>query len=521
MQHVSINALALSVCAGVCALATSAANAQAGDPQIMDPELAVRVAASGFTTPIGIAFLGARDWLVIEKNTGRVQHVVNGVVTSTALDLAVNYASERGLLGIAKHPNFAKNGYVYLFWSCRAPAPPESMPYVPTRVRCPLQPATGADTEEMLESPLLGNRVDRFRWNGSQLVFDRNILTLRSFQHDAAPIPPNQGDEDQEARGNHDGGVIRFGPDGKLYVLFGDQGRRGRLQNLPSGPTQTGLGPVVADDQFGGPGADNAHFSGVIIRVNDDGTTPVDNPFYNYGRYTVGGEIGHNIARTWAYGVRNSFGMAFDPYTGHLWDQENGEDAYDEINRVLKGMNSGWIQMMGPASRIGGYRLIETTSTYEDDGMPSLQQFRWPPDRIAKGPITAFNRMYKLPGSVYSDPEFSFRYVLAPAGIGFLQSDNLGRRYRGDLFVGFATFDPQGGPIYRFNLSQDRRALSFQDSRLNDKVMDNLTFHSTEEGESLVFGTNFGIVTDIRTGPNGNLYVVSLANGVIYEIYHN
>ena len=129
--------------------------------------------------------------------------------------------------------------------------------------------------------------------------------------------------------------------------------------------------------------------------------------------------------------------------------------------------------------------------------------------------------MYKVPGSVYSDPEFSFRYVLAPAGIGFLQSDNLGRRYRGDLFVGFATFEPQGGPIYRFNLSQDRKSLSFQDSRLNDKVMDNLTFHSTEEGESLVFGTNFGIVTDIRTGPNGNLYVVSLANGVIYEVYHN
>lgn len=520
MQYPKTKVLALSLCAGLCSVATGAAHAQAGMPQLMDPALSVRVAASGLELPIGIAFLGERDWLVIEKNTGRVQHVVNGAVVSTALDLAVNNASERGLLGIAKHPNFARNGFVYLFWSCRAPAPPASNPYVPTQVRCPLQPATGADSEEILESPLLGNRVDRFRWNGSQLVFDRNILTLRSFQHDAAPIPANQGDEEQPERANHDGGVIRFGPDGKLYVIFGDQGRRGRMQNLPSGPTLTGLGPVVADDQFGGPGADNAHFSGVIIRVNDDGTTPTDNPFYNYGRYTVGGEIGHNIARTWAYGIRNSFGMAFDPYTGHLWDQENGEDAYDEINRVVKGSNSGWIQLTGPASRIAGYKRIETTSLFGED-FPNLQQFRWGPERIANGPINAFNRMYKLPGSVYSDPEFSFRYVLAPAGIGFLQSDNLGRRYRGDLFVGFATFDPQGGPIYRFNLSQDRRALSFQDSRLNDKVMDNLTFHSTEEGESLVFGTNFGIVTDIRTGPNGNLYVVSLANGVIYEIYHN
>ena len=125
-----------------------------------------------------------------------------------------------------------------------------------------------------------------------------------------------------------------------------------------------------------------------------------------------------------------------------------------------------------------------------------------------------------IPDEAVDDPEFSFRYVLAPAGIGFLQSSNLGRRYRGDLFVGFATPDPLGGPIFRFNLSQDRKSLSFVDARLRDKVMDNATFHSTEESESLVFGTNFGIVTDIRTGPNGNLYVVSLANGTIYEVYH-
>src|SRR4030095_6173225 len=67
-----------------------------------------------------------------------------------------------------------------------------------------------------------------------------------------------------------------LGPDGKLYIFFGDQGRRGQLQNLPDGP----FGPGQPDDQFGGPEPDNAHLSGVILRLNDDGTAPADNPFF-------------------------------------------------------------------------------------------------------------------------------------------------------------------------------------------------------------------------------------------------
>src|SRR5919198_6551703 len=213
----------------------------AAPPTVLDPNLAVRTVVSGLVTPTTMAFLGPDDILVLEKSTGKVQRVVNGVVQGAVLDLAVNFASERGLLGIALHPDFPINPGVYLFWT---------------------ESSTGADSGNLADVPLLGNRVDRFVWNGSTLTADRNLIRLRAFQADAG----------QPMRGNHDGGVLRFGPDRKLYIVIGDNGRRGQLQNLVDGP----FGPGQPDDQFGGPEPDNAHFTGVIIRLADDGSTPAE-----------------------------------------------------------------------------------------------------------------------------------------------------------------------------------------------------------------------------------------------------
>jgi glucose/arabinose dehydrogenase len=361
------------------------------------------------------------------------------------------------------------------------------------------QSSTGADSEILAEVPLLGNRVDRFTWNGSSLTHDSNLKMIRALQEDA----------DQPARGNHDGGVLRFGHDGKLYVLIGDLGRRGQMQNLPNGP----FGPGIPDDQFGGPAPDDEHLSGVILRLNDDGTAPGDNPFFGVGA-AIGGEAGANIQKIFAYGLRNSFGMAFDPYSGYLWDEQNGDDSFTEINRVEPGMNGGWVQVMGPISRIAQFKAIETSSEFL-----GLQQVRWPPANIADTAQEALSRMFMLPGARYSDPEFSWKFEVAPAGVGFMKGRSLGPQYDGDLFVGAARPTLQGGHLFHFNLTGNRLKIGVDDPRLEDRVADNLAKFDITESETLLFGENFGVGTDIHTGPNGNLFVVSLTHGAVYEIY--
>src|SRR5438477_9282854 len=128
--------------------------------------------------------------------------------------------------------------------------------------------------------------------------------------------------------------------------------------------------------------------------------------------------IALNLRKVYSYGHRNGFGLAFDSITGALWESENGDDAFDEMNRITAGSNGGWIQIMGPVSRIAEFKGIETSFTPLQGNLPlagnlpfsavdpatfipALQQVRWPPTRIANTPGQALKRLFVLPGSHY------------------------------------------------------------------------------------------------------------------------
>jgi glucose/arabinose dehydrogenase len=482
-----------------CAVAAAVATADSIPVEVLDPNLQVGIWSSGvLTQPIGIVFIGPGDAFVLEKASGIVKRVIGGVVQATpVLDLAVNSASERGLLSLALHPNFPSTPDVFIYWT---------------------ESSTGSDTNVTANVPLLGNRVDRFTWNGSALAFAQNLVQLRARQTDNVQVPGQPtGTTNANENGNHDGGVIRFGPDARLYIFIGDVGRRSRLQNLPNGPF---LSAPFVDDTFGGPEPDNAHFTGVIMRLNTDGTAPSDNPFFATGA-AMGGEAGANIQKIFSYGHRNGFGMAFDPYGGFLWETENADDAFSEINRIVPGMNGGWIQIMGPLSRMSQFKTIETTQFNS-----SLQQVRYPPTRIAYTAALAQSRMYMLPGATYRDPEFSWKYEVGPAGTTFVTGSSLGAEYDGTLWIGSARSFQQvggtGGSLYRFRLTSDRMQVDVSaDPRLADKVADNLfrpqKFEGTES-ETLIIGRGFGATPSIEQGPDGALYVVSITDGVVYRI---
>lgn len=272
----------------------------------------------------------------------------------------------------------------------------------------------------------LRNRIYSFEWNGSDLVNQKLILDL--------PGTPGP---------NHNGGKLTLGKDNTLYAIIGDLNHRTKLQNFGDG---------------GDP-----DLTGSIFRIDPlTGHAPSDNPF-------IDSDV-PNIDKTFAYGIRNSFGLAVDPLTGTIWDTENGPSFSDEINIVAPGFNSGWRSIMGPSA-----------SEEEIGSLVSLSR-----------------------NSNYSEPEISWSEPPALTDIEFINSSNLGEDYMDNILVG----DYNNGNLYFFKLNDDRSGLDIEDNVIDTE----------NENDNFVLGTGFGSISDIGTGPNGEVYVVSLETGTIYKI---
>ena len=357
--------------------------------------------------PIAIEFLSPDDpnrFFILEKWTGKVKLVENGVVVSTVLDLPVNTANwERGLLYIVLHPDFDRNGYVYLFYS---------------------RDSTGTDTSDAAN--WAENRLERYRWNGSTLTDPSTILSI-PFDSNLANGPI------------HNGGVMFFGPDGMLWLVVGDLNRTNGIETNRS---QTLV--------ISGAG---------IIRIRDDGTIPPDNPFISHSD--------NRIRRLWAYGIRNSFGMTIDSLTNNLWITENGPNQYDEINLVRRGFNSAWYRWMGPRNRANG----------------NLNSLVW------------------LPNAYYDDPKFSWLTPIGVSAITFLRSARFPQDIRDHAIVG----ESNNRRLYRFPMNATRDRFDFSAfPELQDLVAD-----TADERNLLSWGERWQIVSDLKVGPDGFLYVVT------------
>jgi aldose sugar dehydrogenase len=399
---------------------------------LFDPTLKIELVTSGLDFPTTMAFLGPDDFLILEKNTGNVKRVINGtLIEKPLLHVNTNIKDERGLLGIAvsKKKDFYDNTFfienkklthnVFLYY-----------------IEC---------NEKNLNCE---NRIYKYDLDNQKnvLVNPKLLVGVPSF-----PDP------------SHIGGIINIGPDENLYVTVGN------FQNtIPSvvykTPTQNYEDSHPIDGRAG------------ILRMTQDGY-PV---LYPNGSGVIGDKYPLNAY--YAYGIRNSFGIDFDPVTGKLWDSENGPQFGDEINMVEPGFNSGSDRVYGiwEANEMGDMlKNKKGESIVVGDNPQNLVYFN------GKGH--------------YSPPEFIWGKTIAPTALSFLDSDKLGSNYKDDIFVGSA----DGGRLFHFDLNENRNGLV-----LKGNLTDRIALNKTEFGD-ILFAEGFSIITDVKQGPDGYLYIVS------------
>ena len=285
------------------------------------------------------------------------------------------------------------------------------------------------DGEDFEGKEPLGNRLYRYEFVNSKLINPKLLLDL--------PATPGA---------IHNGGKIIIGPDNNVYLPVGDNGGMTKAQNFENGSNVDGRSGILRVTQ-----------DGDVVK----GILGIEDPLNKY----------------YAYGIRNSFGLDFDPITANLWDTENGENDTDEINLVEPGFNSGWSKVQG---------MISSNTDLASNDLD--------PDNA----LVNFNGTGK-----YSDPRFIWQDSVGPTALKFLDSGEYGRQYKNDLFVG----DFHKGYLYHFNLNKDRSELSLNGD-LNDTIA-----NSNDELAEITFAKGFGGITDLEIGYDGYIYILSLYAG--------
>jgi glucose/arabinose dehydrogenase len=269
---------------------------------------------------------------------------------------------------------------------------------------------------------------------------------------------------------SHNGGKLLMDKDGNLLVTVGD------LQSTKFNQNMTGY-DTKAQNILNGTSPDGR---AGILRITQDGKS--------VGSGILGDDSTLNLY--YAYGLKNSFGIGIDPLTDNVWDTENGPQFGDEINLVKPGFNSGW-------EKVQGIWKLNQTREKESEYDESKNEVEF----------VNFDGKGK-----YSPPEFVWDKPVAPTAIVFLNSEKLGEQYANDIFVGSA----KKGTLFHFDLNPDRESLN-----LSGDLTD-LLYSKKEDSSNIVFGENFGVITDLKVGPDGYLYVVSASRGTdegaIYRI---
>jgi glucose/arabinose dehydrogenase len=413
---------------------------------LSDPKLKIELVTSGLDFPTTMAFLGPDDFLILEK-AGTVKRVTNGVILDKPLlQVDVSVKDERGLLGIAtsEKKNLADGNGTSI-----------KNNNISHNVFLYYVICEGKNTG-------CENRIYRYDLDNKNnvLINPKLLLSIPSF-----PDPA------------HIGGIIDIGPDNNLYVTVGNfqhtipsEVYRTKTQNYEDGK------PV--DGRAG------------VLRITQDGK-PV-------GEGIIGNEYPLNLY--YAYGVKNSFGIDFDPVTGKLWLTENGPKFGDEINLAEPGFNSGSDKIFGI------WRVNEEGKKLQIDGNKEGEYVT-----VGNNPK---DLVYFEGKGHYSPPEFTWDKSVAPTALLFLDSKNLGAGYENDMFVGSVD-----GQIFHFDLNDNRTALLLK-GVLEDKIASDDT-----EFADILFAEGFSIITDLKQGPDGNLYVVSALKqsksenvGAVYRI---